>query len=154
MIKIKIVCVGKIKDAYLDSGIKEYLKRLTSYAKVEIIEVKDEKIDNEDKVKEIEGKRILEKLDKDYYNIFIDLHGKQMSSEKLAVYTQNLIDRGIGNLCFVIAGSLGYSKEVLEYANFRLSLSEMTFTHQMTRLLVLEQIYRVFKINNNETYHK
>jgi 23S rRNA (pseudouridine1915-N3)-methyltransferase len=154
MIKVKIICVGKIKDSYLDAGIKEYLKRLTSYAKVELIEVKDEKIDNEDKVKEIEGKRIIDKLDKDYYNIFLDLHGKQMSSEKLALHIQTLVDRGIGNLCFVIAGSLGYSKEVLEYANFRLSLSEMTFTHQMTRLLVLEQIYRVFKINNNEIYHK
>ncbi len=154
MIKIKVICVGKIKDAYLETGIKEYLKRLTSYAKVEVIEVKDEKIDNEDKVKEIEGKRIIEKLDKDYFNIFVDLHGKKMSSESLAEYTQKLIDRGTGNICFVIAGSLGYSEEVLKYANFRLSLSEMTFTHQMTRLLILEQIYRVFKINNNEIYHK
>jgi len=119
-----------------------------------VIEVKDEKIDNEEKVKEVEGKRIIEKLDKNFFNIFMDLHGEELSSEKLATYTQNLIDRGIGNLCFVIAGSLGYSKEVLNYANYRLSLSKMTFTHQMTRLLVLEQIYRVFKINNNEVYHK
>ena len=154
MIKIKLVCVGKIKDNYLNSGIQEYLKRLSTYAKIEVIEVKDEKIDNEEKVKEIEGKRIIEKIDKNYFNIFIDLHGEEFSSEKLAKHTQNLIDKGIGNLCFVIAGSLGYSKEVLNYANFRLSLSKMTFTHQMTRLLVLEQIYRVFKINNNETYHK
>ena len=154
MIKIKVVCVGKIKDAYLETGIKEYLKRLSSYAKVEIIEVKDEKIDNEEKVKDIEGKRIIEKLSKDYYTILLDLHGKKYTSEGFAKFTQDLIDRGTGNFCFVIAGSLGYSSEVLKYANFRLSLSEMTFTHQMTRLLLLEQIYRVFKINNNEIYHK
>ena len=157
MIKVKIVCVGKIKDKYLEIGIGEYLKRLSSYAKVEIIEVKDEKItnnDSEEHVKDIEGKRIIEKLDKNYFNIFLDVHGKEISSEELATYTQNLIDSGKGNICFVIAGSLGFSKDVLKYANFRLSFSKMTFTHQMIRLLLLEQIYRVFKINNNEVYHK
>ena len=157
MIKIKIVSVGKIKDKYLEIGIEEYLKRLSSYAKVEIIEVKDEKIsnnDSEEHVKEVEGKRIIEKLDKNYFNIFLDVHGKEISSEELASYTQNLIDSGKGNLCFVIAGSLGFSLDVLKYANFRLSFSKMTFTHQMIRLLLLEQIYRVFKINNNEVYHK
>ena len=157
MIKVRIVCVGKIKDKYLEIGIGEYLKRLSSYAKVEIIEVKDEKItnnDSEEHVKDIEGKRIIEKLDKNYFNIFLDVYGKEISSEELASYTQNLIDSGKGNLCFVIAGSLGFSKDVLKYANFRLSFSKMTFTHQMIRLLLLEQIYRVFKINNNEVYHK
>lgn len=157
MIKIKIVSVGKIKDKYLEIGIEEYLKRLSSYAKVEIIEVKDEKIsnnDSEEHVKEVEGKRIIEKLDKNYFNIFLDVHGKEISSEELASYTQNLIDSGKGNLCFVIAGSLGFSLNALKYANFRLSFSKMTFTHQMIRLLLLEQIYRVFKINNNEVYHK
>ena len=157
MIKIKVVCVGKIKENYLNIGIAEYLKRLTNYAKVEIIELKDEKISNKDSdehVKEAEGKRIIEKLDKDYYNIFLDVHGKEISSEELAITTQRLIDDGRGNLCFVIAGSLGYSKDVLKYADFRLSFSKMTFTHQMIRLLLLEQIYRVFKINNNEVYHK
>ena len=157
MIKIRIVCVGKIKDAYLTAGISEYLKRLSNYAKIEIIEVKDEKIvnnDSDDHVKEIEGKRIVEKLDKEYYNIFLDVHGKDLSSEELAIHTQKLIDSGKGNLCFVIAGSLGFSQFALNHANFRLSFSKMTFTHQMIRLLLLEQIYRVFKINNNEVYHK
>ena len=157
MIKIKIICVGKIKDNYLNVGISEYLKRLSSYAKIDVIEVKDEKIsanDSEEHIKEIEGKRIIEKLDHDYYNIFLDVYGEELSSELLADKTQKLIDQGIGNICFVIAGSLGYSKECLKYANFRLSFSKMTFTHQMIRLLLFEQIYRVFKINNGEVYHK
>ena len=157
MIKIKIICVGKIKEDYLNIGISEYLKRLSNYAKVEIIELKDEKItskDSEEHIKETEDKRIVEKLDKDYYNIFLDVDGKQVSSTELASFTQKLIDDGKGNLCFVIAGSLGYSKDALKHADFRLSFSKMTFTHQMMRLLLLEQIYRVFKINNNEVYHK
>ena len=157
MIKIKVVCVGKIKDNYLISGIGEYLKRLSSYAKVEIVEVKDEKIvsnDSDEHVKEIEGKRIVERLESGYFNIFLDVNGKELSSEELASYTQKLIDNGQGNICFVIAGSLGFSAYALKHANFRLSFSKMTFTHQMIRLLLLEQIYRVFKINNNEVYHK
>lgn len=157
MIKIKVVCVGKIKDSYLLSGIGEYLKRLSNYAKVEIVEVKDEKIvnnDSDEHIKDIEGKRIIEKLDSNYFNIFLDVNGKEMSSEELASYTQKLIDNGKGNICFVIAGSLGFSNDALKCANFRLSFSKMTFTHQMIRLLLLEQIYRVFKINNNEVYHK
>jgi 23S rRNA (pseudouridine1915-N3)-methyltransferase len=157
MIKIKIVCVGKIKENYLANGIGEYLKRLSNYAKIELIEVKDEKIvsnNSDEHVKEIEGKRIIEKLDKNYYNIFLDVHGKEISSEQFADFTKNLIDSGKGNLCFVIAGSLGFSQCALNYANFRLSFSKLTFTHQMIRLLLLEQIYRVFKINNNEVYHK
>ena len=157
MIKIKIICVGKIKEDYLNLGIGEYLKRLSTYAKVEIIELKDEKIsskDSDEHIKEAEGNRIIEKLDKEYYNIFLDVHGKDYSSEEFAKYTQKLIDSGKGNLCFVIAGSLGFSQNALKHADFRLSFSKMTFTHQMIRLLLLEQIYRVFKINNNEVYHK
>ena len=157
MIKIRVICVGKIKENYLNVGISEYLKRLSNYAKVEIIELKDEKIINKDSdehIKENEGKRIIEKLDNSYYNIFLDVHGKEISSEQFASFTQKLIDEGKGNLCFVIAGSLGFSQNALKHADFRLSFSKMTFTHQMMRLLLLEQIYRVFKINNNEVYHK
>ena len=146
MIKIKIICVGKIKENYLNIGISEYLKRLSNYAKFEIIEVKDEKIvnnDSEEHIKEIEGKRIIEKIDKNYYNIFLDVFGKELSSEQLAQTTRNLIDSGKGNLCFVIAGSLGFSSDALKYADFRLSFSKMTFTHQMIRLLLLEQIYQL-----------
>lgn len=157
MIKVKIVCVGKIKDKYILDGISEYIKRLNGYCKLEVVEVKDEKItsnNSEENIKEIEGNRIIEKLDNNYYNIFLDVHGKENSSEELANNIANLIDKGIGNICFVIAGSLGFSSNCLKRANYRLSLSKMTFTHQMTRLILLEQIYRVFKINNNEIYHK
>ena len=157
MIKIKIVCVGKIKEDYLNLGISEYLKRLSNYAKVEIVEVKDEKIVNnnsDENIKEIEGKRIIEKLDSTYYNVFLDVHGKEIDSLDFAKHIEKLKDQGIGNICFVIAGSLGFSKDALNYADFRLSFSKLTFTHQMIRLLLLEQIYRVFKINSNEVYHK
>lgn len=157
MIKIKIVCVGKIKESYLNSGIAEYLKRLSGYCNIEIVEVKDEKIVNsnsEEKIKEIEGNRILEKIsDKDYV-FLLDLKGKQFDSLELADKMDSLISNGVGNYAFVIGGSLGVSENVRKRAEFLISFSKLTFTHQMVRLLLLEQIYRVFKINNNETYHK
>ena len=157
MVKIKLVCVGKIKDNYLNQGISEYLKRLSGYSNIEIIEVKDEKIvanNSEDKIKEIEGSRILEKINDKDYVVLLDLKGKQLSSEEFAEKVDDLIASGIGNYCFVIGGSLGNGENVKKRANFLLSFSRLTFTHQMMRLLVLEQIYRAFKINNNETYHK
>lgn len=157
MIKVKIVCVGKIKESYLNSGIAEYLKRLSGYCNAQIVEVKDEKITNsnsEEKIKEIEGNRILEKIcDKDYV-LLLDLKGKQIDSLELAEKIDSLISKGIGNYVFVIGGSLGVSENVRKRADFLLSFSKLTFTHQMIRLVLLEQIYRVFKINNNETYHK
>lgn len=157
MIKIKIICVGKIKEKYLNEGISEYLKRLSGYCSIEIIEVKDEKISNSisvEKIKEIEGLRIIEKVNERDYVIILDLIGKHLSSEELASKFIGLINEGIGNYCFVIGGSLGLSENVRKRADFSLSFSKLTFTHQMVRLLLLEQIYRVFKINNNETYHK
>lgn len=157
MIKIKLICVGKIKDNYLNVGISEYLKRLSGYCSLEIVEVKDEKIGlnfSEQKVKEIESKKILEKIsDKDYV-IVLDLRGKELSSEEFAFKMDRLISEGVGNYCFVIGGSLGIDETVRKKADFLLSFSKLTFTHQMIRLMLLEQIYRVFKINNNETYHK
>lgn len=157
MIKIKLVCVGKIKDNYLNAGISEYLKRLGGYCSFEIIEVKDEKIvanTSEEKIKEIESNRIVEKIDDRDYVILLDLRGKQLSSVELAVKLDSLISQGVGSYCFVIGGSLGVSENLRNKANFLLSFSKLTFTHQMMRLLLMEQIYRVFKINNNETYHK
>ncbi len=157
MIKIKIVCVGKIKEAYLNSGISEYLKRLSGYCNIEIIEVKDEKISNstsDEKIKEIESNRILEKIDDKDYVILLDLKGKQLSSVELANKMDSLISQGIGNYAFVVGGSLGVSENLQKKADFLISFSRLTFTHQMVRLLLLEQIYRAFKINNNETYHK
>ena len=157
MVKIKIVCVGKIKEVYLNQGISEYLKRLSGYCSIDIVEVKDEKIVSnisDDKIKEIEGNRILEKINDKDYVILLDLKGKELSSEEFALKMDNLISQGVGSYCFVIGGSLGLSEMVRKRANFAFSFSRLTFTHQMVRLLVLEQIYRAFKINNNETYHK
>ena len=155
MIKIKIVCVGKIKDNYLNQGISEYLKRLSGYCNIEIVEVKDEKINSdESKVKDIESKRILEKINDKDYVILLDVLGKEFNSEQFADKFQKWIDNGVGNYCFVIGGSLGVNEMVKNRANFLISFSKLTFTHQMIRLMLLEQIYRCFKINNNETYHK
>ena len=157
MIKLKVVCVGKIKDNYLNQGISEYLKRLSGYCNIEVIEVKDEKIvanNSDDKIKEIEGSRILEKINDKDFVVLLDLKGKELSSEEFASKIDNLISDGVGNYCFVIGGSLGNGENVRKRANFLISFSKLTFTHQMIRLLLLEQIYRVFKINNNETYHK
>lgn len=157
MIKIKILCVGKIKDSYLNQGISEYLKRLSGYCSVEIIEVKDEKIvsnNSEEKIKLIESNRLLEKINDKDYVVLLDVKGKQLSSEEFAVKMDSLINEGVGNYCFVIGGSLGVLDMVRNRADFLLSFSKLTFTHQMIRLMLLEQIYRCFKINNNETYHK
>ena len=157
MIKIKLICVGKIKEDYLNKGISEYLKRLSGYSSVEIIEVKDEKIianTSEDKIREIESNRILEKVNDKDYVILLDLRGKELKSEEFAQKLDDLISSGVGNLCFIIGGSLGVSESLRNKADYLLSFSKLTFTHQMMRMLLLEQIYRCFKINNNETYHK
>lgn len=157
MIKVKIVCVGKIKDNYLNQGISEYLKRLSGYCNVETIEVKDEKISNnisDDKIKEIEGARVLEKVNDKDYMILLDLKGREFSSDELAIKMGSLMDDGVGLYTFVIGGSLGVSEELRKRANLSVSFSRLTFTHQMVRLLLVEQIYRVFKIINKETYHK
>ena len=160
MIKINLLCVGKIKESYLVDGIKEYLKRLSKYAKVEIKELEDEKIpsktndsiDNAIKIKESE--KIISSLKRDDYNILLDVYGEKVTSEKFASKLDKIISEGNSSINFIIAGSLGPSEELRKIVNYKLSLSELTFTHQMTRLILLEQIYRCFKINNNEVYHK
>ena len=143
---IKIVCVGKIKDNNLKTLIDDYAKKINRYHKLEIIEVKDEPIkDNEKAVLDIEAKRVLDKIGTDEYVILMDLHGKSIDSESLA----NKIDRLFINnskICFVIGGSLGLGQELIKRANERIKLSDLTFLHQMTRLILLEQIYRSFKI--------
>ena len=159
MLNIRLVCVGKIKDSFNKEGINEYLKRLSRYAKVEIVEVDDVKIkDNaslkeEENVKKEEGIRILKKVKDNEYMILLDLHGEELSSENFSKKIDALMGHN-SSLCFVIGGSLGLSSEVIKRANYRLCLSKMTFTHQMTRVILLEQIYRSFKILNNEVYHK
>ena len=151
---IKILCVGKIRDKHLEALIDDYAKKINRYHKLEIVEVKDEAISgNEREVLDIEGKRLLEKIGKDEYVILLDLHGKTIDSPSLAEKIDRLFI-STSRLTFVIGGSLGLSDEVRARANERIRLSDLTFLHGMTRLILLEQIYRSFKILNHETYHK
>ena len=151
---LKLICVGKVKDEHLKALIDDYSKRIGKYHKLEIIEVKDEPIrDNEKEVLDIEATRILSKVDKDDYVILLDLHGSSLDSSSLAKKIDNLFITH-SKIDFVIGGSLGLGEEIRNRANYRLKLSDMTFLHQMTRLIILEQIYRSFKILNHETYHK
>ena len=151
---LKLICVGKVKDEHLKALIDDYTKRIGKYHKLEVIEVKDEPIrDNEKEVLDIEANRILSKIDKDDYVILLDLHGSSLDSVSLAKKIDNLFINH-SKIDFVIGGSLGLGEEIRNRANYKLKLSDMTFLHQMTRLIILEQIYRSFKILNNETYHK
>lgn len=157
---ISIVTVGKLKEKYLKQGIEEYLKRLGSYAKVEVFEVPDEKAPEElsetemSQVKQKEGERILSKIGTDTYVIALAINGKLKSSEELADTIDKLATYGKSKIAFVIGGSLGLSDEVLKRADEQLSFSKMTFPHQLMRLILVEQIYRAFRINRGEPYHK
>ncbi len=157
---ISIIAVGKLKEKYLKSGIDEYLKRLSSYAKVEIIEIPDEKAPEElspsemEQVKQKEGEKLLSKLSQDTYVIALAIDGKMKSSEELADTLDKLATYGKSKVAFIIGGSLGLSNEVLQRADEKLSFSKMTFPHQLMRLILLEQVYRAFRINRNEPYHK
>ncbi len=157
---ISIVTVGKLKEKYLKQGIDEYLKRLSAYAKVEMIEVADEKAPEElselemAQVKQKEGDRILGKISQDTYVFALAINGKMQSSEELADRLDKLATYGKSKFAFVIGGSLGLSDEVLARANEQLSFSKMTFPHQLMRLILVEQIYRTFRINRGEPYHK
>ena len=158
--KIKIIAVGKIKENYLKEGINEYLVRLSAYAKTEIVEVPDSKvIDNPNegdilKVINEEGERILSKIKSGEYVINLDLNKKEFDSVEFSKFIESKLVEGGSSITFVIGGSYGLSQKVKDRANYSISLSKMTFLHQMTRLILLEQIYRSFKILNNETYHK
>lgn len=158
--KIKLICVGKLKEKYLVAGIAEYLKRLQSYCKVEVYEVSDESIPdncslaNEIIIKSKEGRKILDKIKQDDYVILLDVAGKQIDSVALSKQMENCMVSGKSTIDFVIGGSLGHGQEILDRANFRLSFSKMTFPHQLMRLILVEQIYRAFKIMKNESYHK
>ncbi len=159
MINIKLIAVGKIKEQFLKDEIQEYYKRLTKYCKLNIIEVEDCKIKDNSSNKEIEniltleGKRILQKTKDNEFIILLDIHGEAISSIALSEKIDLAMNK-YSTITFIIGGSLGLSDEVRQHANFRLKLSDLTFTHQMTRVIILEQIYRSFKILNNETYHK
>ena len=143
---IKIICVGKIKESYIKEGILDYQKRISKYHKIEIIEVMDSNIEEE------KG-RILKYIDNKDYIITLDIEGNTLSSLELA----NKIDKVFitnPNITFVIGGSNGIHKDIKGSANYSLSFSRLTFPHQLFRMILLEQIYRCFKILNNETYHK
>ena len=154
---IKIIALGKIKEKFLKDGIDEFLKRLTPYASVEIteipsIEIKDEHI--VERVLKEEGEKILSHIKPQSYVITLEIKGKMLSSEELACKIKELTNDGIGEIVFVIGSSCGISSVVSERANFKLSMSKMTFLHQFARLILVEQIYRAFKIIKGETYHK
>ena len=158
--KITVVCVGKIKEKYLTMAIDEYAKRLSRYCKLEIVELADEKTpDNASEAEELqikkrEGERILKNIKDSAYVIALAIEGKMLSSEELADKMQELGVKGESHLVFVIGGSLGLDQEVLARADYKLSFSKMTFPHQVMRMILLEQIYRGYRINCGEPYHK
>ena len=158
--KITVLTVGKIKEKYLRDAIAEYSKRLSRYAKLEIIEVADEKTpDNasetvETNIKNKEAERLLKYIRDDAYLITLEIKGKQLTSEELAQKIDTLGVQGTSHIIFVIGGSLGLGEEVLKRSNYALSFSKMTFPHQLMRVILLEQIYRGFRIIHHEPYHK
>lgn len=155
--KIKIIALGKIKEKFLKDGIDEFLKRLTPYASVEIIELNPIEIKDENltlKTLDEEGVNILSHIKDESFVITLEIQGKQLSSEEFAQKINNITMSGVSELVFVIGSSCGISKKVSERANFKLSMSKMTFLHQFARLILVEQIYRAFKILKGEKYHK
>ena len=158
--RIRIIAVGKIKDHYLELGIADYIKKISRFASIEILEVKDQPIYNEKSLEEInnakrkEGEAILKNIKDSDYIINLDLDKKEMKSEEFAKFLQNKSEISGSFLTFIIGGSYGLSDELKKRANESISLSKMTFLHGMTRLIILEQIYRAYKILNNEVYHK
>lgn len=158
--KITVLCVGKIKERYFTMAIEEYQKRLSRYCKLDIIEVPDEKTPDhaspaeEEQIKRKEGDRLLKLMKQGAYVIVLAIEGMQLSSEKLADKLAEIQLGGDSHIYFLIGGSLGLHKEVLAKADMLLSFSKMTFPHQMMRVILLEQIYRAFRIIQNEPYHK
>ena len=155
--KIRIIALGKIKESFLKEGVNEFLKRLTPYCPVEVIEltpieIKDENLTS--KVLDEEGVNILSHIKPDSYVITLEILGKQLSSEDFAEKINEINMSGVNDLVFVIGSSCGLSDNVKNRANFKLSFSKMTFLHQFARLILVEQIYRAFKILKGETYHK
>ncbi len=152
--KINIISVGKIKEQYFIDGIEEYRKRISKYSNIELITVMDESNDLDEKtVKKKEGERILSKIPSNSYTIVLDLGGKELDSIEFAKKLDSITSIS-STINFIIGGSLGLDKEVIDKADYRLSFSKFTFPHKLMKLILLEQIYRAFKINNNESYHK
>lgn len=158
--KITVITVGKIKEKYLKDAIAEYSKRLSKYCKLEIIEVADEKTpDNasevmEDAIRAKEAERILKYVKEDAYVVTLEIGGKMLSSEELAEKIEKLGVQGTSHIIFIIGGSIGLGKAVLEKSDYALSFSKMTFPHQLMRVILLEQVYRSYRIISGEPYHK
>lgn len=160
MLNVNIICIGKIKEKYWTQAIEEYAKRLSAFCKFQIIELDEEKIKNNpsasdiDKTLTAEGKRILLKIPKSSYTIGMCIEGKIISSEELSKKTDDIALNGYSTINFIIGGSWGLSDEVKNACQFKLSMSKMTFPHQMARVVLCEQIYRAFEISTNGKYHK
>lgn len=154
MMRFYIIGVGKIKETYMQQAIADYVKRLSKYVKIDIIEVPEDNSPQEEKRIEKEGQMLLKRIPTGSVIVVLDLHGKEINSEKLAEYIGSKTVAGKSDFVFVIGGSDGISSEITSRADLRLCLSPMTFTHQMTRLIIAEQLYRAMKINNGEQYHK
>ena len=158
--KISLITVGKIKEKYFEQAIAEYAKRLSRYCKLEILQVADEKTPDgasaalEAQIKDREGERILAHVKDGAYVVALAIEGHMLSSEELAEKMGSLTVGGVSHIQFIIGGSLGLSREVLEKADYRLSFSRMTFPHQLMRVILLEQIYRAYRIMRGEPYHK
>jgi 23S rRNA (pseudouridine1915-N3)-methyltransferase len=159
-VNIQIISVGKLKEKYLKMGIEEYTKRMGAYAKMDLVEVSDEKAPEQlsladmEIVKKKEGDRILAKIAPDTYVIALAIEGKMKSSEELANDLESLMTYGKSKIAFVIGGSLGLHDDVMKRSNEKLSFSKMTLPHQLMKLVLVEQIYRAFRIINNAPYHK
>ncbi|GCA65565.1 ribosomal RNA large subunit methyltransferase H [Mediterraneibacter butyricigenes] len=158
--KITILTVGKIKEKYLKDAIAEYAKRLSRYCKLEIVEVADEKtIENasqvlETQIRDKEAERLMKYIREDAYVITLEIKGKQLTSEELSEKINQLGIQGKSHIIFVIGGSIGLGDEILKRSDYALSFSKMTFPHQLMRVILLEQIYRSYRIINGEPYHK
>lgn len=158
--KITLICVGKLKERYLTEAVEEYAKRLSRYCALELLEVADEKTPDhaseaeEDMIKKKEGERILKALKESSYCIALAIEGKMLSSEELADKINILGISGTSHISFIIGGSLGLSEDVLKRADYQLSFSKMTFPHQLMRVILLEQVYRAYRIISREPYHK
>ena len=157
--RITIACVGKLKEKYLTAGVEEYAKRLQPFCKFEIVSINEEKMPQDpsdaekEQVLEKETERLLRVIPDNSYVILLDLQGRQLTSPELAGVLDNLALHGVSHITFVIGGAFGYTGTLRERADFRWSFSQLTFTHQMIRLMLAEQIYRAFKISRGEKYH-
>lgn len=160
MLHINVICIGKLKEKYLQDALSEYSKRLSKYCILNITELPDEKLPNNlndsliNMIKEKESNNILSHIEKNSYVITLDLKGKQYTSEEFSKKINNISLNNSSSITFIIGGTLGLSDEVLKSSNELICFSKMTFPHQLIRIFLLEQTFRAFKISNNETYHR